>query len=68
MRLKLLSFLLLGLVVLGFFGSAGIGNGDKDKACQSGRTTGLTGGTIVQKGEFAGVDNQVLTTMEVAAG
>lgn len=35
---------------------------------KSGRTTGLTGGTIVQKGEFAGVDNQVLTTMEVAAG
>ena len=35
---------------------------------KSGRTTGLTGGTIEQKGEFAGVDNQVLTTMEATAG
>lgn len=35
---------------------------------KSGRTTGLTGGTIAQKGEFEGVNNQVLTTMEVAAG
>jgi len=35
---------------------------------KSGRTTGLTGGRIVEKGEFAGVDNQILTTIEVAAG
>ncbi len=34
MRLKLLSFLLLSLLVLSSFGSAGIGNSDKAKSCQ----------------------------------
>lgn len=34
MRWKLFSVLLLGLLVLGSFGSAGINNSDKDKACQ----------------------------------
>ncbi|ALV62165.1 Osmosensitive K+ channel histidine kinase KdpD [Thermococcus sp. 2319x1] len=51
MRWKLLGVLLLGLLILSSFGSAGIGNSDKDKACRLVRYWVFENGRWVEKSE-----------------
>ena len=51
MKWKLLSVLLLGLMVLSSFGSAGIGNSDKDETCQLVSYWVFENGQWIQKSE-----------------